>query len=109
MTNFMEFRLFPRSSLLSSQEAKKHYSTLDRSSAFWVGFAFSFNHPEWAKGNFLVFRFLGQKEDFISGISPASIQFAADDRYIPNPRGMVKFQESRAWIFKGGRSGRIPL
>ena len=76
--------LFPRSALLSSQETKKHYSTLDRSSAFRIGFAFSFDHPGWAKGNFLVFRFLGQKEDFIPGISPANFQFPEDNRHIPN-------------------------
>ena len=39
---------------INSQKTKKHYSTTDRSSAFGVGFAFSFDHPEWAKGNFLL-------------------------------------------------------
>ena len=47
-------------------------------------FAFPIDHPRWAKGNFLVFLFWGQKGDFISGISPPSIQFPADSRDIPN-------------------------
>jgi hypothetical protein len=39
---------------MSSQKTKKHSSTLDRCSAFLFGFAFSFDHPGWAKGNFLI-------------------------------------------------------
>jgi hypothetical protein len=57
--------------------------------AVLLSFAFSIDHPIWAKGNFLVFRFLRQKGDYISGISPASIQFAADAGDVPSRGGGI--------------------
>jgi hypothetical protein len=75
-----------------------------------VGFAFSFNHPGWAKGNFLVCCNYCQNIDLGEKISPAFIKFAADGRYIPNPEGEVKFQGGWAWELKkdrkGGHAGR---
>jgi hypothetical protein len=53
---------YERSEINKVRKTKKHCSTLDRYSAFSVGFAFSFGHPRGAKGNFLVFSFFVKRE-----------------------------------------------
>jgi hypothetical protein len=58
---------------------------------FGVGFAFSFDHPEWAKGNFLLCSvFLVKKGNLLGESHPLSQNSPQPVRYIPNPGGEIK-------------------
>jgi hypothetical protein len=79
---------YDRSAINKWPKTKKHYSTLDRSSAFLFGFAFSFGHPGWAKAISWFALYFWLKGNLRGGFHPLSLHSPQTADYIRNPGGI---------------------